>query len=1356
MAASDDGASFDCVATLLPPWNTYVTSSQSPALTATLLPTVYYTNGLKLKMFSGATDRVAVEQGNVGPATWINVEPNFDNPGGYGDNYVTRISGWFIPPSNDNYTFFLACDDDSDLFLSTDETMANKRLIAQETVWSGMDQWLTNGAGGSVWSQKRSDTWSPDGGVTKPYAGGIPLTGGQPYYIENVHHQGGGGDNFAATYQTATMMANPNWALNFTNGTPSLLQATNNNIMLATWPATYLNFTLSPTNTKAAEGLHGYFFGTAVSDSEFPAQYQWLRVGVPIAGATGSSYTTPITTPADNQAQFQLVASVEGGISKTSAPAILTVISSVFEPGWATMDFWGVMDLAGQTDVDGGYGGYKQTVETGNPVAPSFTMGVPAFEAGINNENGGNYINRVSGFFVPPTTGNYVFFVNSDDDSDLFISTDKTPANKYMIAQETSYANVNEWLGDGGVNNNPTANPPTVAPASTSQKRSDQWTNSTSLNLPPYAAGIPLNAGQRYYMEVVHHEGGGGDNVEVTAKTIGAPDPVNYSATVLVGNLIGSPFPRCSYVSFAQQPANVTVPAGGTVKVSVQAGPTDAQIPAGTTGLFSASVGQYALYQWQYNGADIPGATASSLVFGPVTSQDNGVQLVCKMRALGLSDNSLQPIWSNSQPATVTVAGNLVYEPGLALHEYYNYSADDGRVAIENGTAGNPAWAMTSTAFEVDTNSTEVADSFCDQLVGFFVPPEDGNYVFFCNSDDDADLFLSTDSLSVNKRLIAQETGWAPALNWGTSGGTAGQHRSDTFVDPATGLTPYALGIPLTNGVKYFMQCVHHQGGGGTETCVTYELTTDPNYPNAPANGTVSAIRGSELGTYVPQCHVTVTENPQSVAVNSYASATFTTGAASDSIVAVGSEGDWRAFLNNYPIFFQWYKNGTPVAGATTSALTMPQVLPSDNNTTVYCDMRALGYGDNFGNALWTNSTTAVLTVITGAPPQLLYSAIYTNNTGGNPMMYVTLNFSKPMDPVALSNPLNYVLGGGLSIQSITVNSNTYENVILTVTGTPSYPFTVTINNVSGLGGGLALVGNTTNLNRILLTDADIGTPPDDPAIPGEMYPTGTNAFNIQCEGSDIYGNADGFNFAYEMKTGDFDVVVRQKDTTHTSNWSKGGLMVRETLDADSREWCIVNDPLSSDGIMAPDGSGYGANVIECNTRNSTGGGTAGWDFVARGTPPAYPNAWVRLTRVGDLLSAYWSTNNAASWTLAATNDPTTVGDMIALPAEVFVGICCTAHNNDPAGTPPSQLKYMAYMDFDSYNSEYVYVPPITINPPQRVGNNIVMTWTPAVGRLLASPALTGPLVDWQQVGSGGSASILITGTAQFFRVVNP
>jgi hypothetical protein len=107
---------------------------------------------------------------------------------------------------------------------------------------------------------------------------------------------------------------------------------------------------------------------------------------------------------------------------------------------------------------------------------------------------------------------------------------------------------------------------------------------------------------------------------------------------------------------------------------------------------------------------------------------------------------------------------------------------------------------------------------------------------------------------------------------------------------------------------------------------------------------------------------------------------------------------------------------------------------------------------------------------------------------------------------------------------------------------------------------------------------------------------------------------------------------------------------------------------------------------------------------------------------------------------------------MTALPAAVFVGLCTTAHNNDIFGADP--LLYLNTVDYDNYNSSYV--PAILLAAPQVVGNNITISWTPSVGHLQASPALSGSGVNWQTVGSGGSVTLPISASGMFFRVVNP
>ena len=1315
--ATDNGAQIYCKATVPPPYNTTVTSVNSATGTLTVASGILVTNGLKREFFAGVTSRTAVEAGNVGPAASLNVRPNFDDPGGYGANYIQRLSGYFIPPASASYVFFVASDDDSDIFLSTDDTANNKVMIAQETSWAGFDSWL---GGNSTLSQKRSDQFSPDGGATLPFVNGIPLLAGHLYYIEGVMHQGGGGDDFSVTYQTTNQTTDPNFGTTFTNGTQSLLLAASNNIAYISYPDTTPMWTLQPTNTTVTAGTGGGFAAKALSGGEFSPNYQWYSNSVPIPGATSPTlFYGSMPASANGASYFCVATGVMNGLSSTSSIVTLQVATGVTENGWVKVEWW--------------FGGSLSGLESGSLGVSTNVITSPRLEADTTGSSGNNYANRLSTLFYPPSSGSYVFFLSADDQADLFISTNDTPANKRLVAQETGWSNARQWLTAGG------------GVSTAAQKRSDQWvTNATT----PWAAGIPMTAGQPYYVELAHQDTGGGENAGATFIKVGETDPANGSASKFFGSNIKISVPRSFYVGFTQQPTNVTAATFGRATFTV-VGATDSQVAVGGTGDDRPLFNNRIAYQWLKNGTAIPGATSSSYSIGPVSAVDSGAQFVCQIRSLGYVDNSNVDIWSNSVAATLTVGAGDVFETGYALHQYWG--GNPGRASIEAGTASAPDWNMSTPAFEADITGTEVADHFSDQLLGYFIPQTSGSYVFFINSDDGGDLYLSTNASFSNIRLIAQETAYAGVLAWGTTTGNAVQIRSDTFIDPTTGLALYAAGIPLTAGQKYAIQLVHDQATGGSISAVTAKLVADSD----PVAGTLSTIRDNAVATYVPRCtYVTITNQPQSLTVNNYGSASFSVTAGTDSALPIGPEGDWRNYFNNF-LAYQWFENNVAIPGATAATYSIPVVLPSDNNDQIVCKTRALGYADISGNPIWAVSSTALLTVVTNTP-HLAYASYYANSNyvafGYSETNYIIVAFDSPMDPVLLAQTSTYILPPGLTLLSILVNTNDYRSVALAVSGTITLPLNVQVSSLlTGMGGGRPVANTSIALSTVPLTDVDIGTAGSDPAIPGMMFVDGPNAYTILTEGSDIWNAADGCNFAYEMKTNDFDVVVRQKDNKHTSNWAKGGLMVRETLDATSRDWNIINDPASADGINAPDNSGFGANAVEANARNTTGGATANWDANPRPVP-AYPNAWVRLKRTGNVLSAYVSTNGT-SWSQVATNDTSVVGPAIALTNVVCVGICTTAHNNDPVGTDPSLLRFVNTVDYDNYNSSYV---PLPVLHATVLGGNVTVTWTPNVGRLLASPALTGPTVIWTEVGTGGSVPLPATNRASFFRVVNP
>jgi hypothetical protein len=117
----------------------------------------------------------------------------------------------------------------------------------------------------------------------------------------------------------------------------------------------------------------------------------------------------------------------------------------------------------------------------------------------------------------------------------------------------------------------------------------------------------------------------------------------------------------------------------------------------------------------------------------------------------------------------------------------------------------------------------------------------------------------------------------------------------------------------------------------------------------------------------------------------------------------------------------------------------------------------------------------------------------------------------------------------------------------------------------------------------------------------------------------------------------------------------------------------------------------------------------------------------------------------------------TNASGTVAVPTNLLVGICTTAHNNDlTISYPPPPPVYYNTAEYANYNSSFVASTPSAHLTVSLSGSNVIVSWTPTGGHLEASPALSGPGVNWQTVTSSNPATNAIGSGAQFFRVVNP
>lgn len=235
---------------------------------------------------------------------------SFEAPVNAGANYGQRLSALLVPPATGAYVLFIASDDASELWLSTDGTAANKQLIASVGQWTNSREW-----------NKYPDTQNNVGAP-------VQLQAGKAYYIEALMKQGGGGDNLAVGWVLPGKYVDP---YNAPDGLTNITVIPGQNLggMIDT-ANSHVTIITQPTNTISFTGLRAVFSIQAQGASDLGSQvlYQWKQNGQDIAGATEAYYTTPVLALTDSGTRFSCVASVPGA-AVTSQEATLTVVDSL-------------------------------------------------------------------------------------------------------------------------------------------------------------------------------------------------------------------------------------------------------------------------------------------------------------------------------------------------------------------------------------------------------------------------------------------------------------------------------------------------------------------------------------------------------------------------------------------------------------------------------------------------------------------------------------------------------------------------------------------------------------------------------------------------------------------------------------------------------------------------------------------------------------------------------------------------------------------------------------------------------------------------------------------------------------------
>src|SRR3569623_182633 len=244
------------------------------------------------------------------------VDPDFRSPVNWTDRYGVRMRAWLSPSTTTNYTFWVAGDDNCELWLSTDDTPANKVRIATVSSWTNAQAWTT-------YAEQKS---AP-----------VSLQAGRRYYVEALMKEGSGGDSLAVAWAqqpTDTPLVIPG-----ANLTPYEVPAAQSGVVVEAGKAVTL-YSPHLTCNLSAQALDLAHLGQAPSIT-------WSQVsGTTAVIGTPALLNTRIDLPAAGTYVFRAPAT-SSGVSGADDVTVTVLAPLAKDAGSALSEYW--FGVAGTT-----------------------------------------------------------------------------------------------------------------------------------------------------------------------------------------------------------------------------------------------------------------------------------------------------------------------------------------------------------------------------------------------------------------------------------------------------------------------------------------------------------------------------------------------------------------------------------------------------------------------------------------------------------------------------------------------------------------------------------------------------------------------------------------------------------------------------------------------------------------------------------------------------------------------------------------------------------------------------------------------------------------------------------------------
>lgn len=338
------------------------------------------------------------------------------------------------------------------------------------------------------------------------------------------------------------------------------------------------------------------------------------------------------------------------------------------------------------------------------------------------------------------------------------------------------------------------------------------------------------------------------------------------------------------------------------------------------------------------------------------------------------------------------------------------------------------------------------------------------------------------------------------------------------------------------------------------------------------------------------------------------------------------------------PVYYQWMKNSINIPGATNATYSVVSVNSSDAGT------YSVQVYNNFSSIV---SSNCVVTYLADTNPPTIYG-VYSYRGGS-----VGVQFDKPVDPASATAIGNYTVSGA-TVTSATLNPDG-ASVALALASPIVGQFVVTVNNVrDAVGNTIAANSKATNtvLNLTTLAFGDANSQPYSATYNG-------NFAALIAGGSDLYGAGDNFVFEYMPVTNNFDYCMRIFSIMNDGQaFNRSGLMVRDSLtNIYSHMILVARNGGPNAGNTAPDSAQVTLRLIYNDTN----------DLTLSEPPNPLPafygsNSWVRLQRLGNVYTSYYS-SNGVDWVQLYQFDGSVAGDGMFTNSVQYLGMATCAHN---------------------------------------------------------------------------------------------